>query len=80
VEIIVSEKVANKDLLGIFENSLILSNYENSHKKQLDAEEESEKEEVDKDERTKRVNKKIDNLQITVKAEEEVYNSKSSIF
>lgn len=80
VEIIVSEKVANKDLLGIFENSLILSNYENSHKKQPDAEEESEKEEVDKDERTKRVNKKIDNLQITVKAEEEVYNSKSSIF
>jgi len=72
--------VANKDLLGVFENSLILSNYENSHKKQPDAEEESDKVEVDKDERTKRVNKHIENVQITVKAEEEVYNSKSSVF
>ena len=33
VEIIVSEKVADKDLLGVFEHSFILSNYENSHKK-----------------------------------------------
>lgn len=32
VNLLVSDKVADKELLGIFENSLQLSNYENSHK------------------------------------------------
>ena len=72
-------KVADKEMLGIFEHSLILSNYENSHKKQpTEDEEEKEKEEIDKDERTKRINKRIDNIEIVVK--DEVYNSEASVF
>lgn len=59
VEFLVTSKVAESNMLGIFENSFYLSNYENSHKSSPPSEEaadgEKKPEEEDKDERTKRV-------------------------
>ena len=68
VEILVSNKVANKELLGVFQNSLHLSNYENNHKREKVAEKEKEKDpdaeefEEEKDPRIDRVKQKIENI------------------
>ena len=58
-------------MVGIFENSFHLSNYENSHKK-TDIEEDTKEEKVedDKDNRKKRVNKKIDSYSISCEKDE----------
>mmetsp|Transcript_9301 Transcript_9301/g.15672 ORF Transcript_9301/g.15672 Transcript_9301/m.15672 type:complete len:256 (+) Transcript_9301:346-1113(+) len=68
VEFLVSSKVGSSELLGIFENSFHLTNYENSHKKQPSEEEQEkdkEEEALDKDDRTKRINKKVDNFVVS---------------
>ena len=56
VELLVSKKVATENL-GVFENSFILSNYENIMKK-FEAKDEESKDE-DYDVRTEKVGKKI---------------------
>jgi leucyl aminopeptidase len=60
----VSSSIADEELLGIFANSIHLSNYENCHKKQPE-EDSNAKEDEDADPRTKRVTKKIENISIT---------------
>ena len=65
VEFLVSKKVANENL-GVFENSFILSNYENIMKKFEANDEESKDEDYDK--RTERIGKKIDSF--TIETEE----------
>jgi leucyl aminopeptidase len=82
--LLVSSKVVDKDLLGIFENSLHLCNYENSHKKpyeepEKDESKEADEEEEEKDPRTTRVNKKIDNINI-VTEDKEAYESEHNKF
>ena len=55
-------------MVGIFENSFHLANYENSHKKipkEEGPEGEGKEEDDDKDDRMKRVNKKIDSYSIS---------------
>lgn len=87
VELLISDKVADQDdHLGIFENSLTLSNWENSHKKIPTEEEEkkaSEKDdkepEQDKDDRTKRVNKHIENIKVTTE-DANIHSSESNKF
>lgn len=61
VEFLVSKKVANENL-GVFENSFILSNYENIMKK-FEAKDEESKDE-DYDVRTEKVGKKIGSFSI----------------
>ena len=52
-------------MVGIFENSFHLSNYENSHKKvDYEESEKEDQEEDDHDVRKKRINKKIDSYSI----------------
>lgn len=67
VEFLVSSKVADKDLLGIFENSFYLSNYENNLKRPYQPDEEDDKKEKDEDEdpRSKRITKRVENYSIT---------------
>jgi len=73
VEILVSDTLSgDAELLGIFENSLMLSNYENSHKRPYQEKDEEEKETpVDQDNRSKRINKRVDNISIKVENQEE---------
>jgi len=61
VEVIASEGT-DKDLLGVFSNSFVLSNYEWSKKTAPEVE---EKKEEDVDERTKRHSKKIDSFELS---------------
>jgi hypothetical protein len=65
VEFLVSSKVANKDHLGIFENSFYLANYENNLKRPYQDDDEKKEVDEDDDERVKRVTKKVDNYSIT---------------
>ena len=67
VELLVSSKVSQSNL-GIFENSLHLSNYECVHKKAPENDETKEKDEDD-DERTKKYLKKIDSIKVTTEDE-----------
>ena len=76
-EFIFSEEVVGcenkEDLLGVFENSFHLCNYENSHKRQTQEEEKNNKEEEkdeDEDLRTKRINAKISNYAIHVEEDQ----------
>ena len=70
VEILVSDTLSgDAELLGIFENSLALCNYENSHKRPYqEKEKDADKKEapVDEDDRAKRINKRIENISVTV--------------
>ena len=83
VEILVSDKVADDKMLGIFENSLALSNYEFVFKRphQEEAKDGEDKEpKIDEDDRSKRVTKHIENITLTVENHDEIYNSDSSVF
>ena len=63
VELLVTKKVSDSNMLGIFANSVHLSNYEHTLKRQTrDEDEEEKKDEGDEDEDTrgKRINKKVD--------------------
>lgn len=67
VTFLLSEKVAASDMVGIFENSFYLSNFENSHKRPKSEEEKNagkKGDEDDKDDRKDRINKKIDSYAI----------------
>lgn len=67
VEILVSEKINDKELLGIFANSFALSNYEFTHKTAPPTNEEEDKkamEDADYDPRTKKIYKKFDSVSI----------------
>ena len=70
-ELLVSTKVADKELLGVFQNSLHLANYENSHKRlTVPDQEKKEEDEEDVDPRTKRINKKVENITISTEKSE----------
>jgi hypothetical protein len=66
VEILVSDKINDKELLGIFANSFHLSNYEFTRKTDIlsKAAEEKKQDTEEKDERTKKFTKKIGNYSI----------------
>jgi leucyl aminopeptidase len=65
-------------MLGIFENSLALTNYENSHKKQPEKEDNKEPEE-DEDDRKARVSKRIESIRVHTE-KQEVHDSKANNF
>lgn len=79
VKILVTKQVAaDEDLLGVFENSFVLANFENSHKrpKQPNGDAEEKKDEVDKDARTERINKAIDSYEILTEDEKAAISEK----
>merc|ERR1712086_1173778 len=61
-----TKKISDSNMLGIFANSLELSNYEYTLKRQTrdEDEEEDEEKDEDQDDRTKRINKKVDQINI----------------
>lgn len=63
----VSEKVADAKLLGIFENSFYLTNYENFLKKEPDAEDDDKDKDEDHDARKMRVRRNIPSYGIKTK-------------
>lgn len=64
VEILVTAKVADPKLMGVFENSFYLSNYENSLKSDPNADGDKKPEGEDADDRKKRYKKHIDSYVI----------------
>lgn len=71
MEFLVTAKVAESKSIGVFENAFYLTNYENSHKRQP-KDDPKKKVDEDADERTKRVNKKIDKYSITCEIPEQM--------
>ena len=77
--------MADAEHLGVFENSIALCNYENSHKKQPSKDDEKsedkkdEEEEEEKDPRTERINKHIESIKLTTE-DAKLYSSDSNKF
>ena len=78
----ISSQVADTELLGVFENSITLCNYENSYKRLPTKDDEDKKkndDEEEKDPRTERINKHIENIKITTE-DTKVYESELNKF
>lgn len=73
---LISNEVADPAMMGIFENSFLLSNYENFLKKEADAED-NENDDEDFDIRSKKVRKSINKYEILTENSSNLDSSES---